>query len=118
MNFFAFSTGARNANLASSPTKRTKSAALRQRPVETRRRHLETLEIDVLDGEQVRQLVADARAILDVDAFRHVDEDAHQPLGSELPIDQLVPQRGDGLFQQFAQVRHSLRQFGYTDDNR
>src|SRR5262249_30379880 len=79
--------------------------ALAQRTVEPRRGNLEALEVDVLDGEEPRELTADARAILDVHALGLVDEDPHvATLGRAFPVDQLVAHRGHGLFQQFAQV--------------
>src|SRR5262249_3334954 len=66
-------------------------------------------EIDVLDREEPGQMAAHARAILDVDPLRLVDEDANQPaLGGHLPIDQLVPHRGQRLLEQLTQIhRHS-----------
>jgi hypothetical protein len=61
---------------------------LHERPVEARRTHLEALVVDVLDGEQPRQVVGNTRAVLDVDAVRLVDEHAHLPrLRRELDVD-------------------------------
>ena len=54
----AVASASRSVSCASSPAKRAKSASLLQRPVEPRRRHLQPLEVDVLDGEQPRQVVA------------------------------------------------------------
>ena len=64
------------------------------RTVEAGRRYLEPLEIDVLDGEKPREVVRHARAILDVDAVRLVDEHADEPTPRRhVPVDELVPQR-------------------------
>ena len=53
-------------------------------------------------------MMADACAILDVDALRLVDENPDEPApGSALPIDELVPQRGKRPFQQFGKVQSS-----------
>jgi hypothetical protein len=42
---------------------------LAQRAIEPGRRHLEPLEVDVLDGEQPGELAGDPRAVLDADAL-------------------------------------------------
>ena len=78
---------------------------LLQRPVEPRRAHLEPLVVDVLDREQPRQVTAHARAILDVDAFRLVDEHADlTALRRQLDVDQLEAQRGQRALQKLGQV--------------
>jgi hypothetical protein len=81
---------------------------LREAPIEPRRRDLEALVRDVLDGEQVRQMIAHAGAVLDVHATGLVDEHAHEPAPcGGFAVDELVAQSGQRAFQQFVQLhRH------------
>ena len=70
------------------------------------RRGLEALERDLLDRKQARQMVRDARAILDVDSARLVDEHPHEAAPRRaIPVDQLVAERGERAFEQITQVR-------------
>src|SRR5206468_1647650 len=90
---------------------------LGERPVQPRRRYLESVEIDVLDGEEPRQMIRNPGAILDVDAFRLVDEHADElASGRHVDVDQLIAQCGQRSLQQFTDVR--VHAFVYAKQNR
>src|SRR5437867_6153679 len=58
----------------------------------------------------MRQMGRHASAILDVYAFRLVDEHAHEPASRRhIPVDQLVTHRRQGAFQNLSQF-HGRRQ--------
>ena len=112
------SIGSRSVSLHFLPGEAGVVRRLLQRPVEPRRAHFEPLVVDVLDGEQTRQMTADARTVLDVDTRRLVDENAHlSPLRRQLDVHELEAHRRQRALQKLGQIHvppHSSR----ADDNR
>jgi hypothetical protein len=54
-------------------------------------------------------VIADARAVLDIDALRLVDEHADEPaLGRRLDVDQLIAHPGQRAFEERVQIHVSV----------
>ena len=64
-----------------------------QRPIQTRGGDFESLVVDFLDCEHVRQLPADAFAVLHANACRRVDEHAQQAPLAHFNVDHFVAHR-------------------------
>src|SRR5262249_3052565 len=78
---------------------------LLERPIQPRRRDFQPLVSYTFYRKEVREMIAHARAVLDIDAAGLVDEHAHEPsAGRRLAVDQLVPHRGQRALQQLTQL--------------
>ena len=76
-----------------------------QRPVQPRRRNFQPVVIHAFDRQAPAQMIADRRAVIDVDAARLVDENAQQAaLARALQVDQLVAEPAHRRFQQLLEI--------------
>src|SRR6185312_12419260 len=66
-----------------------KILGLSQRPIEPGRRYLQPAVLDLLHGEQPREMIADGSAVIYVYAFGTVDEHADQPTARQFGVHQL-----------------------------